>query len=289
MAVLAGRQHGVAAVWQLLRLGLSRREIERRVEAGRLHRLYRAVYAVGHARVSREGWYMAAVLTCGENAALSHWSGTAHWGLLGVRTRAAIHVSVVGNRRQQPALRVHRLTSECERTRRDGIPVTTVARTLLDIAPIATTKQLRRATNEAERRGLLDARAIDQLIERHRGRNGMKQFVAVTAAVTAGTHRTRSDLEADFLAFCKRHHIETPVANGEIAGYEVDVHWPGTTLIVELDGYEYHRTPTSFEQDRRKDADLKLRGYTVIRVTGVWMDTDPAGLARTIRQLLRTI
>jgi very-short-patch-repair endonuclease len=288
MAVLAARQHGVVAYRQLVRLDFTPGAIEHRLRNRRLHPLYRGVYAVGHANATQEGRYMAAVLTCGEDAALSHWSGTAHWELLGVRHGAAIHVSVVGNRRRQPGLRVHRLTSECERTLRDGIPVTTVARTLLDIAPLASPKQLRRATNEAERRGLLEPWEVNRLIDRHKGRRGMKAFAAVTAAVSAGTRRTRSDLEDDFLAFCRRHRIDTPVVNGTVAGYEVDMHWPGTTLVVELDGYEYHRTPTSFEQDRRKDADLKLQGYTVIRVTGAWMDADAAGLAATIRQLLRT-
>jgi len=177
--------------------------------------------------------------------------------------------------------------AQVERTLRRGIPITTVPRTLLDLAAVATEKQLRRATNEAERKGLLTERAVRDLVERHKGRKGMKAFVAVTAAVNAGTHRTRSDLEADFLEFCRTHRIRKPVSNGEVEGYEVDMHWPGTTVIVELDDYRYHGTPTSFEQDRRRDADLQLKGYTVIRVTGAWMDTDPAGLARTIRQLLR--
>lgn len=229
---------------------------------------------------------MAAVLTCGPEAVLNSWAATAHWELLGWRDGAVIDVAVVGHRRGQRGIRTHRV-AEIERTRRHGIPITTVGRTLLDLAAVATEKQLRRATNEAERRGLLTERAVRDLVERHRGRRGMKAFVAVTAAVNAGTHRTRSDLEDDFFDFCKRHRLPTPVSNGEVEGYEVDMHWTGTKLIVELDDYRYHGTPTSFEQDRRRDADLKLKGYTVIRVTGAWMDTDPAGLARTIRQLLR--
>ncbi len=286
MAVLAGRQHGVIALRQLLGLDFSRREVERLVERGRLHRLYRAVYCVGHPGVTRGGRFMGAVLTCGEEATLSCWAATAHWELLGWRDGAVIDVAVVGHRRGQRGIRTHRV-AEIERTRRHGIPITTVARTLLDLSAVATDKQLRRATNEAERRGLLTEQAVRDLVERHRGRRGMKAFVAVTAAVNAGTRRTRSDLEDNFINFCKRHRIETPVSNGKVEGYEVDMHWPGTKLIVELDDYRYHGTPTSFEQDRRRDADLKLKGYTVIRVTGAWMDTDPAGLARTIRQLLR--
>jgi very-short-patch-repair endonuclease len=286
LARLAGRQHGVVSYSQLRRLGFDRGAIDRLVTAGFLHRLFRGVYAVGHPNVTRDGRFMAAVLTCGSEAVLNCWAATAHWELLGWRDGAVIDVAVVGHRRGQRGIRTHRV-AQVERTLRRGIPITTVPRTLLDLAAVATEKQLRRATNEAERKGLLTERAVRDLVERHKGRKGMKAFVAVTAAVNAGTHRTRSDLEADFLEFCRTHRIRKPVSNGEVEGYEVDMHWPGTTLIVELDDYRYHGTPTSFEQDRRRDADLKLKGYTVIRVTGAWMDTDPAGLARTIRQLLR--
>jgi very-short-patch-repair endonuclease len=287
MAMLAGRQHGVLALRQLLALDFSRREVEGMVQRRWLHRLYRAVYAVGHPDVTREGRFMAAALAYGPEGTLAHWAAAAHWELLGWRNGATIDVSVVGHRRAQRGTRVHRVQS-LERTLHHGVPITTVPRTLLDLAGVASPAQLRRATNQAERRGWLTEQAVRDLIERYGGRKGMKAFVAVTAAVNAGTHRTRSDLEDDFLAFCRRRRLPTPVANGKVEGYEVDMHWPGTKLIVELDSYEYHRTPTSFEQDRRKDADLKLKGYTVIRVTGAWMDTDPAGLAATIRQLLRT-
>jgi very-short-patch-repair endonuclease len=289
LAVLAGNQHAVVAYWQLIRLGFDRGEIDRLVAGKFLHRLHRGVYAVGHPNVSLQGSYKAAVLACGEGAVLSHWSAAGHWELLGVRQGAEIHVSAPGHRRPTAAIKAHWVPGldgrDC--TLRDRIPVTTVARTLLDLGAIATPKQLQRATNQAERKGLLAESAVRELIDRNRGRKGIKEFVAVTAAVNAGTHRTRSDLEVAFLDFCRRHHIEEPVSNGKVEGFEVDMHWPGTRLIVELDDYEYHRTPTSFEQDRRRDAELKLKGYTVIRVTGAWLDTDPHGLARTLRALLQ--
>ena len=289
LARLAGNQYGVVAVWQLLALGLTRREIERRVESRRLHRLHRGVYAAGHRNVTQEGWFMAAVLACGPDAVLSHWSAAACWGLLGIR-RGVIDVSVPGHRCGGTCIRTHRLKAldPRGRTQRDGIPVTTVPRTLLDLAAIATPKQLRRATNQAERKGWLTERAVQELIERHPRRAGMKAFVAVTAAVNPGTRRTRSDLETTFLELCRGRGIRAPVVNATIAGYEVDMHWPGTKLIVELDGYEYHRTPTAFEQDRRRDAHLTTLGYTVIRVTGAWLETDPDGVAATIEKLLTT-
>jgi very-short-patch-repair endonuclease len=287
LALLAGRQHGVVAARQLLALGFTRRTIERMLRRGWLHILHRGVYAVGHRSVTREGWFMAAVLACGDGAVLSHWAAAAHWRLLAWRRAALIDVSVVGHRKGARGIRTHRLTA-IEHTLRDRIPITTVERTLLDLASIATPKQLKRATNEAERKALLKAEAVHALVERHRGRKGIRQFAAATAAVNAGTRRSRSDLEVEFLELCAKYRIRPPVANARLHGHEVDMHWPGTRLIVELDGYEYHRTPTAFEQDRRRDAELKLLGYTVIRVTGAWMATDPGGLARTIRQLLRT-
>lgn len=289
LALLAGNQHAVVAYWQLIRLGFDRGEIDRLVAGKFLHRLHRGVYAVGHANVSQQGRYMAATLACGEGAVLSHWSAAGHWELLGIRQGAEIHVSAPRHRRPPAAIKAHWTPGLHARdcTLRDRIPVTTVARTLLDLAAIATPKQLQRATNQAERKGLLTESAVRELIERNRGRKGIKEFVAVTAAVTASTHRTRSDLEVAFLNFCRRYRLPTPVSNRKVEGIEVDMHWPGTRLIVELDSYEYHRTPTSFEQDRRRDAELKLRGYTVIRVTGAWLDTDPQGLARTLRALLQ--
>jgi len=230
---------------------------------------------------------MAAVLACGPGARLSHWSAAAHWELLGTRNGVAIHVSAPGHLRGQKAITVHRVPL-CESTKRHGIPVTTVPRTLLDLAAIASPKQLRRATNQAERKGWLDHRAVRELIGNHPRRSGMKAFVAVIASVHPLTRRTRSDLEADFLVLCRGEGIERPVSNGRIEGYEVDMHWPGTKLIVELDSYEYHRTPTQFDEDRRRDAALKLKGYTVIRVSDAWLLDDPKGVAETIRQLLRT-
>ena len=247
IAKLADRQHGVVAVWQLLPLGVSRREIERRIESGRLHRVYRGVYAVGHPHLSREGQLMAAVLACGPQAVLSHWSAAEHWELLKTR-RPLIAISVAGHRNGHKGLQLHRLRAlpPSERTRRGRIPITTVPRTLLDLAATGNTKQLQRAFNEAERRDLLKERAIKETLERHRGRAGMEAFKAVIAAVNPQTRRSRSDLEVAFLELCRCYRLPTPVANSEVEGYEVDMHWPGTRLIVELDTWDYHGDQPDF-------------------------------------------
>lgn len=174
-----------------------------------------------------------------------------------------------------------------ESTIRQGIPVTTVPRTLLDLAAVASERQLRRAANQAARAGWLNPRVIAELLDRHRGRPGIAAFRAVTAAVNPQTRRTRSDLEVLFLNGCAKHGLPKPVSNAEIEGFEVDFHFPGTTLLVELDSYEYHRTPYEFEQDRRRDAHLKRKGYEVLRVGEMWLVSDPGGVADTVRDLLR--
>jgi very-short-patch-repair endonuclease len=169
-----------------------------------------------------------------------------------------------------------------DRTKRDRIPITSVPRTLLDLAAVADERVLRRAVNEADRRGKLNRGAIQDLLERTPRRQGTKALRAVIAAVDPQARRSRSDLELAFLALCRRYGIDQPVMNAKVAGYEVDMHWPGTNLIVEIDSYEYHRTPAEFHNDRRRDADLTTKGYVVIRITDHWLATDPKGVAETI-------
>jgi very-short-patch-repair endonuclease len=289
LAKLARNQHGAVAYGQVIEIGFTPGAIEHAVRLARLHRVYRGVYAVGHPRLSRDGQLMAAVLACGPDAVVSHWSAAEHWGLLKTR-RSLIAISVAGHRSGHKGVRVHRLRAlpPNERTRRDRIPITTVPRTLLDLAATGNTKQLQRAVNEAERRDLLKERAIRETLERHRGRAGVKALRAVIAGVNPQSRRSRSDLEIAFLQLCRRYGLPTPEVNPEVEGYEVDMHWPGTKLIVELDTWDYHGTTIAFESDRRRDADLASKGYTVIRVTGAWMDADPANVAATIAKLLTT-
>jgi very-short-patch-repair endonuclease/predicted transcriptional regulator of viral defense system len=287
LAGLAAEQHGVVALWQLYGLGLPRGWIEHKLRAGRLHPVYRGVYAVGYPGRSALGGTMAAVLACGREAKLSHWSAVRHWGLLQTN-RAVVDVVASGNRPGPKGIHVHRCKlMPDEWTRRDGIPVTTIPRTLLDIAPSANQRQLRRATNAAARLGWLNARVINDLLARHRGRAGIAAFRAAIAAVSPETRRTRSDLEDYFLQTCRRYSLPTPIVNATIEGFEVDFYFPGTSLIVELDSYEYHRTPHEFDYDRRRDAHLKKKRYEVLRVSEMWLDSDPGGVADTVRELLR--
>jgi very-short-patch-repair endonuclease len=286
VAMLAGNQHGVVAVWQLLELGLSRRQVERRVEAGRLHRVFWGVYSVGHPAKTGEAREMAAVLACGDCAVLSHWTAGVRWRLIRP-VRGPVHVSAPNDRKSQRGMCTHKAQLHPhDRTKRDGIPVTSVPRTLLDIAGVANERTLRRAVNQAARSGWLNRRAIDELLERNPRRKGSKQIRTVIASVTPATRRTRSDLEVAFLELCAAYGLPEPLSNTKVLGFEVDLYWPEATLIGELDSYEYHRTPYEFESDRRRDAHLKRNGYEVLRVGEGWLNSDPADVAETVRSLL---
>ena len=284
---LAAGQHGIVAYWQLRLLRLPRGWIEHKVRTKRLHAVFRGVFAVGYANLTREGRLMAGVLACGPKAFLSHLSATTHWELLQTN-RAVIDVVVVGSRNGPKVVRPHRVSvlDPRDTTIRGGIPITTVPRTLLDLAAVANERQLRRAVNEAVRARWLHAAAIEDILTRHKGRQGIKAFRAATAALNPGTHRTKSDLEDAFLTLCSKHRLPEPDSNAEVGGYEVDIHFLGTNLIVELDSYEYHRTPSEFDADRRKDAALKRKGYEVLRVSDAWLDSDPDGVAQTVKELL---
>jgi very-short-patch-repair endonuclease len=287
LADLAAKQHGVVAYRQLLALGFGPGAIEHRVRFGRLLLVHRGVYAAGHARVSDEGRHMAAVLACGDGAALSRWSAARRWELLRVYD-AVIDVVVCGDAHGRIGIRLHRARDlhRHDMTRRDGIPTTSVPRTLLDLAVVAPDRALKRAVNEADRRGRLNREAVRELLERNQGRRGTRRLRAVIARVDPGTRRTRSELEVDFRKLWREFKIEEPISNETVAGYEVDMFWPEADLIVELDHYDYHRTPAEFTNDRRKWAALKKLGHEVLPVSDEWLNNDPREVAETVRALL---
>jgi very-short-patch-repair endonuclease len=286
VAALAAGQHGIVAFWQLIELGMGRDAIQHRVRIGRLHPVHRGVFAVGYPAGTREAFEMAAVLACGDDAVVSHWTATGRWTLLRP-SRGPIHVTAPTDRRGRKGVKAHWAELHPhDRTKRDGIPVTSVPRTLLDIAGVANERTLRRAVNQAARSGWLNRRAIDELLERNPRRKGSKQLRTVIASVTPATRRTRSDLEVAFLELCAAYGLPEPLSNTKVLGFEVDLYWPEATLIGELDSYEYHRTPYEFESDRRRDAHLKRNGYEVLRVGEGWLNSDPADVAETVRSLL---
>lgn len=272
IAALATRQHGPVARRQLEALGLSRQQIGHRVKAGRLIRLYPAVYAVGHASLTREGRWMAAVLACGPRAVLSHDDAAAHWAVLSA-SGTRIHVSTdarsgrVPDRRRIQLHRTGTLAAD-ERATHAGVPVTTPARTLLDLAGRHRPRALESVIEHMDRLSLFDLVEVRRVLDAHPGGRGVPVLRQVLGSLTdRGAADTRSALEVAFLQLCDDHGLPTPVVNTPIAGFLVDFHWPGTTLIVETDGFAFHRTRTAFDADRERDQALTLAGYRVVRFT----------------------
>jgi very-short-patch-repair endonuclease len=279
VAALADRQYGIVSRAQLLALGLTAGAIGRGVRSQRLRPLHRGVYAVGHRALRREAYWLAAVHASGPGAVLSHADAAALWGLRPIRG-AVIDVTVptAGGRRARRGVRLHRsaaLMPAETTTTDDGIPVTTPARTVLDLAATLPRRGLERALDQAEVLRLFDLAALDATIEAHPGRPGTPLLRAVLHEHHAGTTVTRSELEELFLDLCDRRGIARPQVNVRVAGLEVDFHWPDRSLVVEVDGYRYHGTRRAFERDRARDATLIAAGLRVLRVTHRQLTTRP--------------
>jgi len=171
-------------------------------------------------------------------------------------------------------------------TLRDGIPVTTVERTILDLAELVDTRTLHRVFEEAERLRLVDMQAIGRVYERNRGRHGLRPLRHLITSSRLPEPAARSELERRFLDLCDEAGLPRPAVNVLVAGFEVDALWPAERLVVELDGHEFHRTRAAFERDRARDAALAVAGYTVVRVTYRRLLAEPAQIAGELRTLL---
>src|SRR4051812_30202073 len=291
IAELAARQHGPVAHRQLRALGLSNREIGYRLQIGRLHRRHPEVYLVGHEVLPRQGHAMAAVLACGRRAVLSHWDAAAYWDLLPARGRL-IHVTTPSRSGRDPdpeRIRLHRVGTlrAWESAPIDGIPTTTVARTLLDLSPHLRPRAMEDVIGRANRLQVFDLVAVRRCLAEHPRQHGapaLRRLLDALAGV--GATDLRSALEVRLLQLCDDHHLPTPNTNVTVAGSMVDFHWPGTTLIVETDGYTYHSSRTAFERDRKRDQRLTLAGYTVVRFTYTQVTRTPEAVAHRIRRLL---
>jgi very-short-patch-repair endonuclease len=270
---LARRQWGVVTRDQLVELGVGTRRVSDWVRNGRLIRLYRGIYAVGHDRLRVEGRWLAAVLACGKGAALSHRDAAQFWELRQSNS-ALIDVTVPSRngRVRRKGIRVHRSgrLGADEVTLRGGIPVTTVARTLLDLADVLPRQALRRAVTEAEYRDLLDNATLTAVVENNPGRRGAK----LRAATEGKRHWTRSPLEDRFLALLARHGVEEPETNVWLDGYEVDFLWRRVGLVVELDGLAAHATRAAVLRDRERDRVLWRRGLRTMRLTSEALDAE---------------
>jgi len=282
---IASRQHGVVTLRQLEGIGLGRRGVSKRASSGRLHRIHRGVYAVGHRGLSLHGRFMAAVLACGPGAVLSHVSAAVLWELLRP-IDGPVHVSVpsTSGRARRAGIHLHRTPSlnpppepspspsssqqEGGRrgrllvTHRHDIPVTSVARTLEDLRASALLEPhlLRRAARQAELKGY----RLERL----------------------ATDRTRSDLEALFLVICRRYGLPHPGVNVKLGRWTVDFLWRDQGLVVETDFWGYHRGSVAFQDDHARDLDLRSAGYAVLRYDDRQLEAEPARVAEDVSRAL---
>jgi very-short-patch-repair endonuclease len=269
IATIAARQHGVVSLEQLEDARIHRRGRQVRLRRGRLYRIHRGVFAVGHPGLSREGQWMAAVLAAGPGAVLSHVSAGELWGMLGSRRRQSlpkatlpIDVTVCSGSESRAGIRVHRsrTLTKAHVTSRLGIPVTNPSRTLTDLRRVLPRPQFAAALRQAEFLGLPIHGALE-------------------------ADHTRSELEARFLALCRRHRIPPPEVNVRVGPFTVDFLWRERRLVVEVDGYRAHGTRSAFESDRARDLELRLLGYEVIRFTWRQLTDRPREVAAALRRL----
>jgi len=259
---LACEQHGVIARSQLLGLGLTRKAIEHRIEIGRLHPLWRGVYAVGRPEVDQFGRWMAVTLSCGSEALLSHRSAAALWGLL--NDTRSLEVVIPGNaRRRRPGIRVHRRSGLAPSDRRvvHGIPVTDPTSTLVDLASCVPEWRVERAINEADRLDLAHPETLRAAIQALPPRPGM----ACMRRLLGCDALTDSGLERKFLAIAQATGLPQPETQAWVSGYRVDFYWPQLGLVAEADSWRYHRTAGQQATDHRRDQAHSAAGLTTLR------------------------
>jgi very-short-patch-repair endonuclease len=266
IAAVASRQYGLVTASQLVAAGLGRSAISQRVQAGRLRRCHRGVYAVGHTAPSHRARWLAAALTVGVRAAIAASDAGALWEMLPLPAHPGpVHVIVPGHggRRRRSGIIVHRSATFAadDVTRRFGIPVTTPARTLADL------------------RRLLPRERFEEALDKAR-------ILRLPIGDVGRQEGTRSRLERRFVRLCRRHRLPAPEVNVWVGRFRVDFLWREQRLIVETDGFATHRTRIAFEADRARDVCLKLMGYEVVRFTWRQVTGEPEHVARTIRELL---
>jgi very-short-patch-repair endonuclease len=291
IAQIAGAQRGRVATRQLRAAGISTSAIGRMIASGTLIAVHRGVYRVGHAAPVRLGDETSALLAVGDDAALSHFSAAIFWGLLAPGSGdGQIHVMAPRERRVSPAgVAVHRsrMLERRDVWTREGLPVVSPARALLDIAPVAGDRQLELAVDRGLVDRVLKPAHVADILSRAGGHRGRARLAAVLERQTAGTTMTRSEAEERLLELIRSARLSQPVVNAKVGGYEVDFFWPHERFALEVDGYRYHSARSVFERDRRKDNDLRKLGVTTMRTTW-WQLTDDshalvADLAREVQ------
>jgi hypothetical protein len=293
IARLAERQHGVVSLPQLQLAGLTKDAVGKRAATGRLTRIHRGVYAVGHARLTQRGHWMADVLAYGPTAVLSHRSAAALHGLR-PDNRPKTDVTLPSrSARSRSGIHVHRSSTleTGDVTTVDGIPCTTVARTLLDLAEVVDAQALERAVSQADVFRTFDLRTVDEVLSRASGRHGATGLRSVLASYDRPT-LTDQELEERFLALCRKASLPPPEVNGWVAlddgiAYQIDFLWRAERLAVETDGWGSHGTRRAFENDRRRDRNLSMAGWTVVRFTWRDVEREPDEVTAALTRLWR--
>lgn len=279
----ARRQHGHVARWQLLELGVGRGTIAGRLESGEWSACHSGVYCIGPRRDDPVSRAAAAVLACGPDAVLSHGSAASLWGF-GVRWSRAFEVTAP-SRHSRPGITTHRCQTLKRRdlTRQRGIPTTSPERTILDVAPRLSARQLTRMVNEARLSGHVHLASLRDVVARnplHPGTKLLRPFADDPA------NPTRSGFEDDFRAFAASHGLPVPLVNTTVNGYEVDAYFPVQRLIVELDSGRFHKDPEAFERDRERDAHQLAHGIPTVRITQTRMTNAPDREAGRLQDIL---
>jgi very-short-patch-repair endonuclease len=286
IATLATMQYGVVSRKQLLAAGIGPGAIETRLKRHQLHPLHRGVYAVGHTALVPLAREMAAVLACGPGAVLSHRTAAWIWRILELAGEL-VEVTVAGSNRRRPGLIVHRSRSlgPTDTLMHRGLPVTSLARTLLDVAEDATARELERAFDKAITQRLTTYPALAAAVQQangHRGVRAMRELLARTEEPTI----TRSEAEERLLALIRDAGLPSPQVNASVGGHLVDFLWRECRLVVEVDGYRFHSSRSAFERDRRRDAELNAAGFRVVRITWRQVAEEPVAVIARLAQAL---
>ena len=288
ISLLAECQHGVATTAQLGALGFNGQAVALRVAAGRLHRVHRGVYAVGHPILSVDGHRLAAVLACGDGALASHTTAAAIWGIRPDNGRL-MHVMTAGSARSRAGIRVHhaREIAPADRTLRDRIAVTSLARTLVDLGDVVKPDHVRAAFVRAEQLRLLDMAAIDDALTRATHRRGPSALREILRGYDPRWQETRSPLEQRLLDVHAGRGLPEPEINEWVdATYMVDFLWRDQRLVVETDGNQVHGTSGAKRRDARRDRALMSRGFRIIHVSRIELESNPDAVAAIIAQRL---
>lgn len=287
LALIGAAQRGVVCRSQLAEIGIRRGSLAHRIEIGSLHRVLPAVFAIGHPALEPWAQETAALLYCGDDCVLSHETAAALWGLV-PSAPPEVSVTVAARNPGRPAgLRIHRVTAIDARDvrLREGLPVTSPARALIDFAARESAGVVEAALNEARVHRLVTDETLDQAMERCPLRPGVGRLRALMTA-ERGPALTRSETERRLRSIVERGELPWPQFNVWLFGHLVDALWPAAKLVVEADGYSVHGHRHAFEADRRRDQQLAAHGFVVVRITGRQLRDEPMAVLSRLAQAL---